>query len=535
MMEKNRNLFPNTVPSGREDAWSRLTGQGQWDLLVIGGGITGAGIVREAVRRGLTAALVEQHDFASGTSSRSSNLVHGGLRYLEKGQVRLTRALVRERERLISEALGLVNPMGFLYSNYQGVWPPRLPLAALLAAYDVLAGQWKHQYLPRQDYLMLAPHIRRNGLKGGTRFMDATTDDARLVFRIIREAQRERALAMNYVKVEDLLQQGGRISGVAVRDVLTDRTAEVKAKMVVNATGPWVDGFRKRKGREKHIRPLRGSHLLFPFWRLPVAQVVALAHPEDGRYVFAIPWQGATLVGNTDLDHKENLNIEVSITPEEVDYLLTFLKYQFPSLGIGKDDILSTWSGVRPVIGTGIANPSKEKRDHAIWLEKGLLSVSGGKLTTFRLIALDVLRRISPFFPGLDVRDTREPVFRNAPNEVFNEKDLDVSSRLRLAGRYGEEAMDVLQGAKPSEWMRVPGTSTLWAEVRYAARKEQVVHLEDLLLRRTRLGVVLKQGATAWFDRIKTICQEELGWDEARWNQEAESYKALWERCHSVP
>ena len=528
------------APHWRDQAWSRLTrrdsqGLKPWDLLVIGGGITGAGVLREAARRGLACALIEQRDFAWGTSSRSSNMVHGGLRYLEKGQIKLARASVQERKRLLSEASGLVNPMGFLYSNYRRSWPGRWSLAGLLTVYDSLAGQWNHGYYPAHQYLFMAPHIRLTGLKGGTRFGDAVTDDARLVFRVLREAQRDGGLALNYVTAEGLIKKDGRVRGAVVRDVVTGESAEVPARGVVNATGAWADRLREEVGGRKRIRPLRGSHLVFPFWRLPVGQAISLAHPMDRRYVFALPWQGVTLVGNTDLDHDKTLNAEASITMEEVDYLLAFVTFQFPSLHISREDILSTWSGVRPVIGTGKVDPSGEKRDHAIWVEEGLVSVSGGKLTTFRLIALDVLRRVASFVSGLETQDTGQPVFEPVKIEGLDFEKLESLAVDRLTGRYGTEARAVVDCAREEELRRIPGTNTLWAEVRYGARAENVLHLEDLLLRRTRLGLVLKKGGVALFDRIKAICQEEMCWSDVRWQEESENYLALWERCHSVP
>jgi glycerol-3-phosphate dehydrogenase len=528
------------VPGWRAQAWSRLTrpdshGLKSWDLLVIGGGITGAGVLREAARRGLACALIEQRDFAWGTSSRSSNMVHGGLRYLEKGQLKLAHASVRERRRLLSEASGLVKPMGFLFSHYRGIWPGRWPFAGLLTVYDSLAGRWNHKYYPAHDYVFMAPHIRLAGLKGGMRFGDAVTDDARLVYRVIREAERHGGFALNYVTAEKFIKKDGRVRGVVVRDGITGQRSEVPAKGVVNATGAWADLLREEVGGRKRIRPLRGSHLVFPFWRLPVAQAISLAHPIDKRYVFALPWQGVTLVGNTDLDHDKNLNAEASITMEEVDYLLAFVAFQFPSLHISREDILSTWSGVRPVIGTGKVDPSREKRDHAIWVEEGLVSVSGGKLTTFRLIALDVLRRLPSVVSGLEIKNTPQPVFDPVRIGGPGFEKLESFARDRLTGRYGTEAAAVVACAGEGELRRIPGTNTLWAEVRYGAREERVAHLEDLLLRRTRLGLIVKEGGAAFLDRVKAICKEEMGWSDVRWQQESENYLALLRRCHSVP
>lgn len=524
----------------REKAWLKLTegdsgGPREWDVLVIGGGITGSGILREAARRGLAVALIEQQDFAWGTSSRSSKMVHGGLRYLMAGNIKLTRDSVRERERLLREAPGLVNPLGFLFSDYRGRRPGRWSFNALLSAYDMLAWRWNHRYYPAHEFYLLAPRIMMTGLKGGAQCIDAVTDDARLVLRVIHEAQRDGALTLNYASAEQLIFQKKRVHGVVVRDTLSGATAEVRAKVVINATGAWADQLRKQAGGGQDIRPLRGSHLIFPFWRIPVAQAIGLMHPTDRRAVFILPWEGVTVVGSTDLDHDEDLTSEPHTTPQEVEYLLDVVRYQFPALRIDCGDILATYSGLRPVIGTGILNPSKEKRDHSIWVENGLISVSGGKLTTFRLIALDALRRVAQYIPSLVVKDTGEPVFRESHWQRPSMPVLDTTLQRRLAGRYGEEAEEVVNCGKDGELIRVPGTDFLWAEIRWAARTEAVVHLDDLLLRRTQLGILLNEGGLAFFDRIREICQEELGWDKNRWQQEKQAYKNLWQRCYRVP
>ncbi len=520
----------------REKAWLRLTeGVRQWDVIVIGGGITGAGILREAARRGLSAALVEGRDFAWGTSSRSSKMIHGGLRYLMAGNVKLVRDSVRERDRLVREAPGLVDPLGFLFSNYRGRVPGRWSFSALLSVYDMLAWRWNHRHYSAPEFYLMAPRIEQSGLKGGERYVDAVTDDARLVFRVIREAQRDGGFALNYVSVERLITRGKLVRGVVVRDTVSGETAEVHAKAVINATGAWADQLREQVGGGRDIRPLRGSHLVFPFWRIPVAQAIGLLHPEDRRAVFILPWEGVTVVGSTDLDHEGELTSEPHTTPEEVDYLLEIVRYQLPRLRIEPQDILSTYAGVRPVIGTGILNPSKEKRNHSIWIEKGLISVSGGKLTTFRSIALDVLRHVTQFIPSLAVRDKGEPVFREFPWRGIPGTNLDQDLKRRLAGRYGDEAGEVVDCGTDGELEPVPGTNILWAELRWAARTESVVHLDDLLLRRTQLGVLLTQGGMAFLDRIKEICREELGWDDDRWRQEEQAYMELWRRCYRVP
>jgi len=531
-----KNMETSETQSRRDKAWSRLTEEvHEWDVIVIGGGITGAGIVREAARRGLCAALVERRDFAWGTSSRSSKMIHGGLRYLMTGNLKLVHDSVRERERLLREAPGLVDPLGFLFGNYRGRVPGRWSFSALLSVYDILAWQWTHRYYSAPEFYLMAPWIDQSGLKGGERYVDAVTDDARLVLRVIREAQRDGALALNYVSAEGLIIQGKRVRGVVMRDTVSGATTEVKAKAVINATGPWADQIREQVGGGRDIRPLRGSHLVFPFWRFPVAQAIGLLHPADRRAVFILPWEGVTIVGSTDLDHEGGLSSEPYTTPEEMAYLMEIVRYQFPCLRLAPQDILATYAGVRPVIGTGILSPSREKRNHSIWVEQGLISVSGGKLTTFRLIALDVLRRITQFIPSFVVRDKGEPVFRAFPWRGILGTNLDQAMKRRLAGRYGYEAGHVVNCGTDGDLEPVPGTTILWAELRWAARTESVVHLEDLLLRRTQLGIVLKQGGSAFLDSIKGICCEELGWDDDRWRQEKQAYMDLWQRCYRVP
>jgi glycerol-3-phosphate dehydrogenase len=518
----------------RDRAWARL-GE-PWDLLVIGGGITGAGILREAVRVGLRAILVEQRDFAWGTSSRSSKLVHGGLRYLKEGRLGLTRASVAERERLLAEGPGLIERLGFLLATYKGARPGALTYTAGLGIYDLLALRWSHQRYEPDDFRMLAPHITQRGLEGGFRFGDAQTDDARLVLRVLKEAVAAGALALNYAEARDLILEGGVVRGVRLTDRARPRTTEIRARAVINATGAWVDRLRGELGASPRIRPLRGAHLTFPAWRFPVAQAVSFAHPRDRRPVFFMPWEGATLVGTTDVDHDGELDAEPAAAPHEVRYLLEAVEAEFPSLGITAGDVLATFAGVRPVIGTGKADPSRESRDHAVWDERGLLTVTGGKLTTFRPMALDALKALRARLPrlaGLDPRSRAlDPVDAELPAAAHA---LDEDARRRLLGRYGAEAPALVAAAAAGELAVIPGTRTLWAELRWAARAEGVVHLDDLLLRRTRLGLLVPEGGIGSLPEVRKICQRELSWDDARWEAEVERYVGLWRSAYSLP
>ncbi|MFN2227631.1 MAG: FAD-dependent oxidoreductase, partial [Anaerolineae bacterium] len=301
----------------REEAWAGL--DRPWDVIVVGGGITGAGILREAARLGLRTLLVEARDWGWGTSSRSSKLVHGGLRYLKEGRVRLTRASVQERERLLEEGPGLIDPMGFLLATYKGDRPGRWTYSAGLSVYDLLALQWTHRHYTARDFQMLAPHISQEGLEGGFCYGDAQTDDARLVLRVIREAVAGGATALNYVTAEKLLRAGARhaapVVGLRLRDEVSGKHTDVYGRVVINATGAWADRLRAQAGALPRMRPLRGSHLVFPRWRLPVAQAVGFLHPLDRRPVFIFPWEGITLVGTTDVDHEQPLDEEPRISP----------------------------------------------------------------------------------------------------------------------------------------------------------------------------------------------------------------------------
>lgn len=504
---------------------------------MIGGGITGAGIAREAARLGLRVALVEQSDFAWGTSSRSSKLVHGGLRYLKEGRIFLTRASVSERQRLLDEGAGLIDPLGFLLATYKGDSPGRRMYGAGLSMYDLLALQWSHRYYSAADFKQLAPFIADEGLQGGFRYGDAQTDDARLVLRVLSEAAGDGATLLNYARAESLLRDAaGCVIGAVIRDASGEGRAavEARARVVINATGAWADRLRGEVGGVSRIRPLRGSHLIFPAWRLPVTQALSFLHPVDRRPVFIFPWEGVTLVGTTDVDHDDALNAEPHISPDEVAYLMAAVESQFPTLGLTLDDVISSFAGVRPVIGTGKADPSKESRDHVVWEESGLLTVTGGKLTTFRRIALDALKAAAKRLPDMREPKSDMPVL-SPVNVPLGPADLSEAERRRLLGRYGSHAPALVRAAQEGEQERIPGAATLWVELRWAARSEGVVHLDDLLLRRTRLGLLLPRGGQDILNRVGVICRAELGWDAARWTVETDRYAQLWAAAYSLP
>ena len=519
----------------RDSVWSELNQP--WDLIVVGGGITGAGILRQATRLHLRVLLVEKRDFSWGTSSRSTKLVHGGLRYLAQRQYSVTRESVHERERLVREAPGLIDPLSLLFPIYRGASPSKRKATAALAVYDYFAHKWAHRYFQGDDFVLLAPHLRGEGLEGGYRYFDAVTDDSRLVLRVIREAVRAGGLALNYASVDKLLlDSGGKVRGIVLRDVVAGRTLELQSRVVINATGAWADALRQQVGGSPRVRPSRGSHFLFPAWRAPVAQAITLFHPRDRRPVFVIPWEGATLAGTTDIDHRQPLDDEPYAEEAEIEYVLEALSLRFPSLRLQAEDIMASFGGVRPIVASGKGvDPHKESRAHVVLEENGLITITGGKLTTFRPMALDALEAARRLWPAMPAPDVQARMLDPVPPALPGAEVLDSAARTRLLGRYAADAVALVSAARPGEMELIPGTESRWAELRWAARAEGVVHLDDLLLRRVRLGLLLPQGGVPMLERIRSIVQPELGWDDARWTAEATAYAELWQRAYSLP
>lgn len=519
----------------RENAIARLEQESRWDLVVVGGGITGAGVLREAARRGLKVLLLEQQDYSWGTSSRSSKMVHGGLRYIALGDFKLTREALQERERLLKEAPGLVERMGYIFPVRGGQFPGRFSFSALLELYDRFAGIRDHRWLKAPELLARVPGLSPVSLKGACYYTDAVTDDSRLVLRTLQESIADGGVVVNYVRVRSLLRDGERVSGVVAEDLVSGRVFNVAADAVVSATGAWADRLRNELVSEKRIRPLRGSHIVLTHQRLPVRDALTLLHPKDRRPVFVFPWEGMTVVGTTDLDHRENVDIEASINREELEYLYDAVQSQFGGERLRDIDIISTWSGVRPVIGSEQnKDPSKERRDHAVWSDAGLVTVSGGKLTTFRLIALDALRAAAKFIGRpLDVTDTGAPVFTHVA-ESAAVAALPMARRRQLAGRYGN-ALAAWERRGGLDATAIDGTPYNWGDVDWVLREEQVVHLDDVMLRRTRLGNLLPRGGEEILDQVLARCAAVLAWDPERQATERARYLGIWRRHYALP
>ena len=507
-----------------------------WDLVVIGGGITGAGILREAARMGLKAILVEQNDFAWGTSSRSSKMVHGGLRYIGEGRLLLTKKSVEEREHLLREAPGLVDPLGFILPVYAGQKPGRKSLKIGLSLYDALAGKRQHTFHASEKIVQELPYIKQEGLSGGFRFFDAQVDDARLVLRLIDESITCGAAALNYTSAMNIVRNSkGKVVGVAVQDTETGENKTLQSPAVINATGSWAEKLHPSPKPRLHLRPLRGSHLVFPANAIPLQQGFSFFHPADNRGISIFPWEGAVVMGTTDLDHKGDLAMEPRITKQEARYLIEGACFFFPSLDLTLQYCISSYAGIRPVLSEGKLPPSKESREHVVWRDRGLVTVTGGKLTTFRRLAWDALKCAGRYLPPDANINRKAPIFAGVPLEPEKDYGLSAETWRRLYGRYGATANEMVAATNKDDLAKIPGTHTLWAELPYLARHENIRHLGDLLLRRVRIGLLTPGGAKDHLPHIRSICKNSLKWNDSRWDQEVETYLDMWNRYYAVP
>jgi len=505
----------------RESIWAEI--DHEWDMIVIGGGITGAGIFRSAVSAGLKTLLVEAQDFSSGTSSHSSKLVHGGFRYLYNRQYHVTYESVQERQCLLRDAPHLITSLPFNLPNYCQYDYPSWALHLGVIIYDLMAPRWDHSVFSSNEILDRFSGLNHTGILKSFRYHDAVLDDARLVLRIIRETVQDGGIAINYASADHLLRDNkGAVRGIVVRDTTSAKgsTIEVKSKVVINAAGPWTDEIRRELKAPSRLRLLRGSHLVFKRARFPASEAVSFFHPQDRRSMFVIPWEGTTLVGTTDIDHSEKqhgLSNEIFAERNEIEYILSAIDFLFPLLKITQSDIISTFAGLRPVINTGAATPSEESRAHQVWNENNLITVTGGKLTTFRIMAKDTLE-IACASIGKQVKTNPHQRMLKRPRTDRCGK-LEKETCNRLFGRFGGEAKDLLQLAKPDEMRKIGSLPSIWAEVRWAAASEGVIHLDDLHLRRTRIGLLLPEGGKSILSHVRQITQPELGWSDSRWKK----------------
>lgn len=497
---------------------------------MIGGGITGAGIARDAALRGLRTALVERDDFASGTSSRSSRLVHGGVRYLEHGQVRLVFESSRERRTLLRIAPHLVRPLAFTWPVYRGARVPRWKLAAGLTLYDALSlfrNAKGHQRLGPHDVHATEPALRTDALLGGARYWDAATDDARLTLATVLSALHAGAIAINHTRVDSLVKREGRIAGAVVENMVSGATTTVRARLVVNATGPWSDVIQRmaEPGAPSSVRGSKGVHVSVPRERIGNVAAVTLTAPQDGRVMFVLPAGQHTIIGTTDT-YDATAPEEVHATTGDVSYLLDAANHYFPEARLTYADVVSAWAGIRPLAALGVTagDPSSVSREHAIVESTpGLVRVTGGKLTTYRSMAeevVDVVERTLGHTPraamtaklplsGGDFRDVNEEI-AHAVQAIGDE-----TIGRRLVHAYGTAWHGVwsLTQADPGLGTAVEhGLPYLFAELLHAITHEQAATLGDLLIRRTPIAFETHDHGRAAGMRIAPVVARWLRW-----------------------
>jgi glycerol-3-phosphate dehydrogenase len=509
-----------------------------FDLIVLGGGITGCGIFLDAAQRGLRVLLLERGDIASGTSSRSSKLIHGGLRYLKRLQLHVTRLAVRERDRMLAVDPHLVWPIRFTYPIYEGSRPPGWQVEMGLRLYDRMTRGRRHARLSADELERIAPGVSTERLAVTFSYGDAVTDDARLTLAVASSGAAYGGLLLTRIELEEGLRDpAGRLRGVRFRDQETGEVHAAEASLVVNATGAWVDAVRHRLGiAGVRVRPSRGSHLIFARERLPITEAVTIPSPDDRRPVFFIPHPEGVLAGTTDLFHEGELD-DPRPSPEEVGYLLRSVQAAFPGRRIGPEDIRGAFAGVRPIVDTGAADPSAASREEALWEEAGLLSVAGGKLTTWRAMAEEVVDRALRLLPPDRARRAAPCATAGTPVGALAPPDLDArlqtvhgldpSVAAGLARRLGGlawTACSFSRGARSPEELRplLDGTDLCAAEVRGHLRHGAVARLDDLLLRRARFGLWDPPAAAALVPCLAPLFRDELGWSAARWDQETE-------------
>ncbi|CAG9181588.1 glycerol-3-phosphate dehydrogenase/oxidase [Cupriavidus respiraculi] len=520
-----------TLPPDRAALLATLQSERKWDVIVIGGGATGLGTAVDAASRGYRTLLLEAADFAKGTSSKATKLVHGGVRYLAQGNISLVREALHERGLLARNAPHLVWPLGFVVPAYQLLDQPFYGIG--LKMYDLLAGRLNlssSRWLSHREALAavptLAEHAGGRPLRGGNLYFDGQFDDARLAIALMRTLFDVGGVAVNYMRVSGLTLRNGVIGGVTVQDALGDATFELRADCVINATGVWVDAIRQMEdGRAAGmVAPSQGVHLTLPRKFLPGDRAILVPKTDDGRVLFLVPWNGHTIVGTTDTPRRD-LPVEPRAGGEDVDFILeTAARYL--SRTPTRDDVTSVWAGLRPLVkATGEASTASLSREHTILVSKaGLITVTGGKWTTYRKMAEDVLetairRQLLPAAPCV----TADLPLHGATGMPA---DLPAAGSGSPERYYGSDlpAVRALAGA---DTMLVPEAGLTAAHVRYAARHELARRVEDVLARRNRALFLDARAASAAAPQVAAILAEELGHDAAWQDAEVQSFRAL--------
>ncbi|KHD88483.1 MAG: hypothetical protein OM95_08185 [Bdellovibrio sp. ArHS] len=516
----------------------------EFDLVVIGGGINGAGVARDASARGMKVALIEARDFASGTSSKSSKLIHGGIRYLENMEFKLVFEALNERTRLFEMAPHLVHPLRFMIPLYQESRVGMFKMGMGMWLYDALSlfqAPEIHERLGAKESLDRMPAIRTQNLLGSYIYSDAYMDDDRLVHETLRSANENGALCANYVKATGAKYTNGKITEVVCEEQFSKETFSIKARHVVSSVGPWTDQVAQTLLRDwkKILRPTKGIHLTLPKHRLPLTSAVVMAAEKSDRIVFGIPRHEMIIIGTTDTDFKESPE-NVMATPDDVKYLLSITDYYFPGAKLTAHDVTASYAGVRPLVHDGSATEGKTSREHTILNDdSGITFVAGGKYTTYRLMCQQTVDRALESF-SLEDRvkfvkaDTAKPLNPYTSVDTFHqaqslaeawsqETGRPLEDVKLLCERYGLEAAEILEkySEKYSYWQ---------LEAAQAIDSTMCLHMSDFYCRRVPLFLADRNHGVKHIDEIGAVFQEKLGWSDQRLQEEKHNLTAYMAR-----
>jgi glycerol-3-phosphate dehydrogenase len=536
----------------RREAINKLADE-IFDLLIIGGGITGAGIALDAAARGLRVALVEKRDFAAGTSSRSTKLIHGGLRYLEHFDFGLVREALQERNILLRIAPHLVEPFPFVipvYRNNRRNYDHPLKMRAGLALYDLLAGRHGfggHRRLSRDEALKLAPLLDPQGLKGALLYYDAVTDDSRLVIDVIKAAHALGATISNYTRVTGFIKnENALVAGARLRDELTGAEFPARSRIVINASGVWMNDIAGLNQSEteltKFVRPSKGIHLTLSAERLQVDSAWLIPSLNERRFYFIVPWHGRVNIGTTDTDYTGDKDSPRAENDEILEILKAINAY-FPAAQLEPADILSSWAGLRPLISEKNATNTSEisRKEELFERSDGLISISGGKLTTYRLMAERAVnlaaRRLDERFSVVSRKSaTNELVISGG--SMTREELMDAARKVagndrQLVLTYGSNYNRIIELIRQESRLREPlleGLPQIKAEVIYAAREEMALTLADFLARRTRLAILAGEDSLKCAAAAAELMARELGWSNEEMERQIARFGAEFER-----
>lgn len=523
-------------------------GAEEYDLLIIGGGITGAAALRDAALRGLKVALVEKQDFAWGTSSRSTKLLHGGLRYLERFEFSMVRESCRERELMLRLAPHLAHPRPFLYLQYAGYPEGMLKLRAGLTLYDIFAGapsERRHKMLGKADTLRIEPHLNPAGLKGCGYYYDLLTDDARLTIDTIKGGCEAGGAAANYMEAVGFIYENGRIAGATLHDHIHNEQGEIRARQVINCGGSWVDRVRflEEGVTDRRLRPTKGVHIVLSKQDFPLNHAVFLRSPVDNRVVWPIPALDSDLVyiGTTDTDYDGPLD-KVVATAEDIDYLLAVANHTIPGRNLGREHVIGTWAGLRPLIAPADArDASAVSREHEIFTSPdGLLTIGGGKLTTARVMGQQVVERAVDLLAAnggpqqVPVSNSDQvPLSGGGAAQIDEAKtrlaalDLPTAVQERLLNQYGGNALLLAEtiARNPQAASSMGGHNIIAAEVQYAVTEEMACTLADFFTRRATLFYWLRDGGLDIAPQVATEMASLLDWDAAAQATQIEQYQ----------